>query len=115
MSTSSHPRKITITALKADNRGQPYSVSFEGQTIIAKSHVPSHDACRHLVSLGLTGPLEVWAAGEPFPRLRIRDIEKAAKRTVSEGASTSVHFTNYRPFDRTRFQREMQEPVWHDD
>ena len=109
------PHKIIITPLRPDNRGQPYSVSFNGKTTIPKSYVPSHDACRHLVSLGLRGPLEVWAEGEEFPLLRIMDIEKAAKRTVSESASASVHFTRFVPFRETAFYRQMQEPVWHDD
>jgi len=107
MTNSSH--KITIAPLKADNRGQPYSVTFEGQTIIPKSHAPSHDACRYLVELGLTGSLEVWSAEEVSPRLVVRDIVKAATRTVTESASRSVRFSRYTPFTESAMYRELQQ------
>jgi hypothetical protein len=102
---------ITIIPLKADNRGLPYAVLFEGQTIIAKSHAPSFDACRYLAALGLTGSLEVWSAKEVSPRLTIKDIVKAAKWTVSESASRSVRFSRYVPFSESAMYRDMQQPV----
>jgi hypothetical protein len=40
--TNINTLKITLSPLKADNRGQPCTVTFEGKTIIAKSHAPSH-------------------------------------------------------------------------
>ncbi|CAN7653283.1 hypothetical protein [Rhizobium sp. LjRoot254] len=100
--------KITIKALKPDNRGQPYTVSFRGETIITKSHVPSHDACRLLVSLGLSGPLEVWADSEAFPRLLIMDVQKAAQWTVKEGVNHGPRFARYVPFDRFAFMERPE-------
>lgn len=111
MTTTINPKtalKVTIKALKPDNRGQPYSVAFEGETIITKSHVPSYDACRHLFSLGLSGPLEVWADGEPFARLRIRDIERAAEWTVKEGVNHGPRFSRYVPFDRAALEQRLE-------
>ena len=108
MKNSSH--KIIIAALKADNRGQPYSVTFEGETIVTKSHAPSHDACRYLADLGFTGSLEVWSAEGVSPRLIVKDIVKAAKRTVSESASRSVRFSRYTPFTESAMYRDLQQP-----
>jgi hypothetical protein len=107
--TTASPLKITIRPLKPDNRGQPYTASFEGQTIINKSHVPSYDACRYLAARGYSGPLEVWADGEVSPRLKIPDIEKAAKWTVSESASRSVRVVRYIPFSSTDLYRELRQ------
>lgn len=101
--------KITITALKPDHRGQPYSVAFDGKTIVARSHVPSYDACRYLIGLGLTGPLEVWSGNEPSPRLRICDIIKAAKWTVSESAARSARVVRYVPFSESQMYRELED------
>jgi len=107
--TKTHTYRITIAPLKADNRGQPYSVAFEGQTIITKSHAPSHDACRYLVGLGLTGPLEVWSDEGVSPRLIVKDIVEAAKWTVCEKASRSVRFSRYTPFTESAMYRELQQ------
>ena len=104
-----HTHKITISPVKADNRGQPYAVTYEGQTIITKSHVPTHDACRYLVALGLTGSLEVYSADAVSPRLTVKDIVKAAKWTVTENASTSARFTRYKPFSESAMYRELQQ------
>ncbi len=100
--------KITISPVKADNRGQPYAVTYEGQTIIAKSHVPSHDACRYLVARGLTGSLEVYSADAVSPRLTVKDIVKAAKWTVSEGLNHGPRFARYVPFDREAFMARVE-------
>lgn len=107
-SPASAPLRVTIVPLKPDHRGQPYSVYFEGKTIIAKSRVPSHDACRHLVSLGLSGPMEVWADGEVSPRLHIRDIERAARWTVKEGQNHGPRVTRYERFDREKFTERLE-------
>lgn len=106
--TKTNALKVTITALKPDHRGQPYSVSFDGETIITKSHVPSYDACRYLVSLGLSGPLDVWADGELCPRLHIRDIERASKWTVKEGLNHGPKFSPYVRFDREAFEQRLE-------
>lgn len=91
--------KIIITPLRPDRLGQPYAVSLEGETIIPKSRVPSHDACRYLSERGFNGAVEVWANGEAHPRLLISDLQKAAKFTVSETEGRGPHIVRYRPFN----------------
>lgn len=105
---NSNALKVTIKALRPDHRGQPYSVSFNGQTIIPKSHVPSHDACRCLVGLGFSGPLDVWADQEAYPRLRVGDIKRAAKWTVKEGVNHGPRLSAYIHFDRAAFERRLE-------
>lgn len=107
--------KIIITPLKLDRRGQPYSVSLAGETIIPKSHVPSHDACRYLAQRGFNGAVEVWGDGEAYPRLLIADLNKAAEFTVSETEKRGPRVVRYRPLDQSVFAREAQEPVWYQD
>ncbi|MBD9373191.1 hypothetical protein IB238_11230 [Rhizobium sp. ARZ01] len=109
--TTTSRHKITIHPLKLDRRGQPYSVSFEGDTIIPKTYNPSHDACRSLTEQGYHGALEVWSDGETHPRMIINDIERAAKFTVSETKTHGPRVVRYKPLDRSVFSREAQEPV----
>ncbi|QRM55306.1 hypothetical protein [Sinorhizobium sp. BG8] len=97
--------KITITPLKPDRRGQPYAVSLQGQTIIPKSHVPSHDACRYLTERGFSGAVEVWSDGEAKPRLLIADLQKAAKFTVSEDQNRGPRVVRYQPMSIEARQR----------
>ncbi|MGA1832972.1 hypothetical protein [Rhizobium wenxiniae] len=98
MPSAASTLKIFIRPNSLDKLGQNYSVSFEGQTIIAKTRNPSADACRCLVALGHSGRLEVWGIGEPFPRLIIRDIETAAGLTISENTAHGPRVTTYQPF-----------------
>jgi hypothetical protein len=114
-STNSNRYKITVHSLKVDRRGHPYSVSFQGETIIPKTYNPSHDACRSLTEQGYHGALEVWGEGGTYPRIIINNIEKAAKWTVSEGEKHGPRVVRYRPLDQTVFAREAQEPVWYQD
>lgn len=113
--TNTTRRKITVHPLKVDRRGRPYSVSFDGETIIPKTYNPSHDACRSLTEQGYRGALEVWGQGETYPRMIINDIERAAKLTVSETERHGPRVVRYKPLDRSVFSRETQEPVWHQD
>ncbi len=102
LSSVSSPRdsdaaKITIRPTSLGNRGQNYSVFHDDQLIIAKTRNPTADACRLLVSLGMTGRLEVWDDERPYPRLIIRDLVKAAELIISEGEYHGPRFRPYRP------------------
>lgn len=91
--------KIFIQPTSLEQRGQNYSVSFEGRTIIAKTRNPSADACRRLVALGHSGRLEVWAKGEPFARLIFRDIVTTAGLTIAENTAHGPRVATYQPFN----------------
>lgn len=88
--------KIIIRPVSLGSRGQVYSVLLEGAVIIAKTRNPTGDACRHLVALGRSGPLEVWDEALPYPRHIISNMAKAAAFTVSENERHGPRFTAYR-------------------
>ncbi|WP_431321642.1 hypothetical protein [Rhizobium sp. YTU87027] len=106
MPSATSTTKIVIKPVNLDKRGQNYSVSFDGKTIIAKTRNPTADACRRLVALGLLGRLEVWDDERRFPRLIIPDISKAAKLTVAESAAHGPHIVPYQPFPSSAFATE---------
>jgi hypothetical protein len=84
-------------------RGPQYSVSFEGQQIVATSVTPFLDAARALKARGLTGRLEMWDHERPYPRMR-GDIEKAAGLRVKEG-DESPKFAPWVPFEGDALSR----------
>ncbi len=94
--SASGPHRINIRPCKRGMRGQYYTVAYAGATIIPATLNPTGVACRHLVSLGLNGPLEVWDGERPYPRLLIHDLVKAAAITVAEGEAHGPRFVRYR-------------------
>ncbi|MGF6254091.1 hypothetical protein [Ensifer sp. LBL] len=78
------PLRVFIEPVKITHKGQGYSVSFNGETIIARTRNPAPDACRHLVALGHRGRMEIWDNERPYPRSVFHDIERAARFTVAE-------------------------------
>lgn len=99
MPSATSTLKIFIRPASLDQRGQNYSASFEGETIIDKTRNPSADACRRLIALDHSGRLEVWSIGEPFARLIIRDIETAAGLTIAENTVHGPRVATYQPFN----------------
>lgn len=93
------PHRINIRPCKRGMRGQYSSVSYAGATIIPATLNPTGAACRHLASLGLHGPLEVWDGERSYPRLLIRDLVKASAITVAEGEAHGPRFVRYRKWD----------------
>jgi hypothetical protein len=55
-----------------------------------------------LVALGHSGRLEVWGSGEPFPRLLIPDVERAAGLTISENTAHGPRLAAYQPFSASK-------------
>lgn len=68
---------------KFGNSGPLYDASYSGKVIVRSSHQPFLDACRVLLTDGMSGPAEIWDHVRPFPRMR-STIEAAAKLRVSE-------------------------------
>lgn len=97
--TTTAALRVYIEPLSLGHRGQYYSVSFEGQTLIAKTLRPSSDACRALVRLGCSGPLEIWDRERSYPRLVFHDLVKAAGLTISEGEHHGPRVIPYREWD----------------
>lgn len=99
------PLRVFIAPVKITSRGQGYSVSFNGETIITSTRNPEFDACRHLVELGYQGRMEMWDNERPYPRMVVHDIEKAARLTVSETERHGPRIVRYDPLSDEQRQR----------
>lgn len=99
------PLRVFIAPVKLTSRGQGYSVSFNGATIISSTRNPAADACRHLVALGYQGRMEMWDNERPYPRLVFPDIEQAARLAVSEGEHHGPRIVAFKPMSAERHQR----------
>ena len=87
--------KIYIYTVGTGKRGILYDVEFDGEVICQSSLTPLLDACRVLLSRGLTGKIEMWDYERPYPRMR-STIEGAAQLAVIDRGSGPV-FTKWRP------------------
>jgi hypothetical protein len=63
---------------------QFYTASLNGEVIVAQSWSPEFAACRTMQKRGLTGRVEFFWAGVPYPGLIIRDLAKGARLCVIE-------------------------------
>lgn len=99
------PLRVFIDPVKVTSRGQGYSVSFNGETIITNTRDPAFSACRRLVTFGHRGRMEMWDNKRPYPRLVIHDIEKAARLTVSETERHGPRIVRYDPMSDEQRQR----------
>ena len=88
--------KIYIYAVKAGKRGLLYDVEYDGETICTSTTIPFLDGCRVLQERGLTGPVEMWDAVRPYPRMR-STVEAAAKLTVAD-IGYGPRFKKYAPY-----------------
>jgi hypothetical protein len=93
-STDTH--RIVISFQRCGQSGTAYEVTYLGRTLIESSKEPLSDSCRVLVAMGLKGRLEIWAS-EPYPRVIVRDIERAARLRVVENVNDGPRFARYRP------------------
>lgn len=86
--------KIYINVTKAGKRGLLYDVDFEGQKICQSTTIPFLDGCRVLRDRGLSGPVEMWDAVRPYPRMR-GIVEKTAGLTVADGGRGITRLQKY--------------------
>lgn len=83
--------KIT---LRYKPKSRHYSVRFEGAELVCDSFDPEFDACRALLDKGITGRLETWREGTPYPCM-ILDIERAAKLHTGTNKFGTPTFQKY--------------------
>lgn len=84
---------------KAGQKGQRYSVIWQGETIIDASRSPALDACRFLLARGFTGKLIASAPDSDMDSLQV-DIETGAKSRAAETEKRGPHLVRWQPFDR---------------
>jgi hypothetical protein len=75
--------RINISVVRAGKRGLLYDAEYGGEVICSSSLTPFLDGCRVLRARGLSGPVEMWDAVRPYPRMK-STIEAAAKLTVRD-------------------------------
>ena len=81
----SEPIIATLIPRKSGGKNYyTYSVKFAGELIVNGSINPEHDACRALLTKGITGTLLLQDCGNGKGRTRI-DIERGALWCISEG------------------------------
>ena len=78
---------------------QFYSATLNGRVIVEKSSDPEFDACRAMQAARLTGRVEFYWPGVPYPGLIVRDLDKAAGLRVVESERTAPIVTKWRPLD----------------
>ena len=97
------PHKIIIAPTKRSaGRGQLYGVHYDGNVLIADTRNPEFDACRRLLSLGITGMLETWRPDQPDPSMRM-DIAKAAKLSMIDNGRDGPRFAKWAPIAEGAF------------
>ncbi len=92
---------VFINRTRITARGALYEArlnSPSGPVLVRESAEPMLSACRALVAIGRSGPIEVWDTARPFPRMR-GDIRQLAGLTVDEARCT---FRTWRPFPARR-------------
>jgi hypothetical protein len=87
---------VIIQPTKLGSRGQLYSVSFEGQTLIPQTRTPGYDACRALLAKGVTGRLDVYRGDS----LAFSIPAEGAKWTITED-DRGIRRTRWKPHPQT--------------
>jgi hypothetical protein len=90
--------KIIIAPIGSiGRRGQLYrACTSDGAVLVEASRNPEFDACRALLARGITGRMETWRVGCPYPCMHL-DIACGAKLTVLENATCSPRLVNWSP------------------
>jgi hypothetical protein len=88
---------IYVNRVRITARGALYETRLNspvGPILVGLSPEPTLAACRALVAMGRSGPVEVWDIKRPFPRLS-GDIAQLAGLTVDENRRS---FRRWQPF-----------------
>jgi hypothetical protein len=90
--------KVWIEPHRKGGGGYRYRIKLGDRVLMESSRVPTYDACRALLALGITGRLEVWRPGSAHPAMLVPDIERAAGYTVIENEKIGPVLGKYSPF-----------------
>ena len=77
--------------------GYRYKVTMDDVVLVERSRTPVLDACRALQGLAKFGKVEVWRECGSHPCM-IADVERHARRTVTENEKVSPRFAKYSEF-----------------
>jgi hypothetical protein len=87
---------ITLKTAGYNSRGQLWNAFLGDEMIVRHAIEPNYKACRVLVERDIHGSAMFWFNGRAT--LAIRDIDKAAKLTVSEGEKNGPRTKKFQPF-----------------
>lgn len=83
-------------------RGQLWIVDLEDGTRVTSSSLnPVTTCCNKLFDQGVTGDIEFWHEGDPYPSMTGK-IEALKNWTTRENDRETVHFVPYSTFFRER-------------
>jgi hypothetical protein len=85
---------------------QFYKASLNGEVIVAQSWSPEFAACRTMQKRGLTGRIEFFWPGVPYPGLIVRDLAKGARLRVIEEDRRGPAPKEWRPPKMCRSQEQ---------
>jgi hypothetical protein len=88
--------RIEAQITRYGSRGPIYRVMHAGQVLLARSRCPLLDACRELLTQGLTGRLELWRPGNPSFDAAV-DIQVGAQWTILETETESLRLVRWTP------------------
>jgi hypothetical protein len=88
--------RIDIALAGYNAKGILWRVVYEGEVILERSRVPSLDACRALVPMGITGKLGVYR--NDALQFTIRDIGEGAEWTVIDSPTRGLYWERYKAF-----------------
>ena len=91
INTEGSQRKQHVAHLHAEQRGNLYEVSFDGEVIVRRSREPELDLARALLARGITGSVAILDGKTGRSRTTI-NLERAAKLSVREGPLRFVPF-----------------------
>jgi hypothetical protein len=95
---------VPRSELPAAARSCRYDVYLDdGERLLSKADEPVYSACRLLVGRGVKGRLEVWRPGKDHADMIVRDMAKAAARTIEETAKVGPRIRKHRPMTTTAF------------
>jgi hypothetical protein len=91
--------RVTIKATLRTAKRQYYKAIVKGEVIVAKSSDPVHAACRAMKARGLSGRVEFYRPGVPYPGLVVHDLDKAAGFRLVETERQGPVIKKWRPFE----------------
>jgi hypothetical protein len=81
---------ILIEPTTIGDRGQRYRVTYLGNIIVESTRNPEFDACRALLTRGITGKLEMWRAGKTHPDVTLGHSSRLQPDNPRDGYGRSA-------------------------
>jgi hypothetical protein len=91
--------RVTVQSTHRTAERQYYKATLDGEEIVTRSSDPAFAACRAMKAKGLSGRVEFYWPGVPYPGLIVHDLDKAAELRVVDTERQGPVFKQWRPFE----------------